>query len=175
MRRWLAAIALVVVAAAAGYWFLLRDTTVTAKVEVPELASTIGSGEGAVGVSTEGEVVPFLPVPAEPPLPTLPIEQVPKSGRLAGPVLEQAKVLGAAPVALRPYVERSYYGKSGVDVVLTTGIELRFGDDSQAKRKWAAAAAILADPSITALDYVDLHAPRHPSTGGSEHSLPPAP
>jgi hypothetical protein len=175
VKRWLAAIALVVVAAAAGYWFLLRDKTVTAKVEVPELASTIGSGESAVGVSSEGEIVPFLSVPTEPPLPTLPLDQVPKNGRLAGPMLEQAKVLGAAPVALRPYVERSYYGKSGVDVILTTGIELRFGDPSQAKRKWASAAAVLANPSVTALDYVDLHAPSHPSTGGSEHGLPPAP
>ncbi len=175
MRRWLAVLALVVVAAAAGYWFLVRDKTVTAQVRVPELASTIGSGEGAVGVSSDGEIVPFLPVPSEPPLPRLPIEAVPQNGHLAGPVLQQAKVLGAAPAVLRPYVERSYYGESGIDVVLTTGIELRFGDASQAERKWRAAAAVLADPSITALDYVDLSAPSHPSWAGSEHALPPAP
>lgn len=175
MRRWLAVLALVALAAAAGYWFLVRDKTVAAQVHVPELASAIGSGEDAVGVGTEGEIVPFLPVPSEPPLPRLPIESVPKSGHLAGPVLQQAKVLGATPAALRPYVERSYYGESGVDVVLTTGIELRFGDASQAKRKWEAAAAVLADPSITALDYVDLSAPSHPAYGGAEHSLPPAP
>lgn len=175
MRRWLAVLALVVVAAAAGYWFLVRDKTVAAQVHVPELTSTIGSGEGAVGVSSEGEIVPFLPVPSEPPLPRLPIEAVPQSGHLAGPVLQQAKVLGATPPVLRPYVERSYYGESGIDVVLTTGIELRFGDASQAERKWRAAAAVLADPSITALDYVDLSAPSHPSWAGSEHALPPAP
>jgi hypothetical protein len=100
---------------------------------------------------------------------------VPKSGHLAGPVREQARVLGAAPAALRPYVERSYYGESGVDVDLTSGIELRFGDASQAKLKWRAAAAILADPSIAALDYVDLHAPGRPAYAGEGHSLPPAP
>ena len=59
--------------------------------------------------------------------------------------------------------------------MLTTGIELRFGDATQARRKWNAAAAILADPSVTALDYVDLHAPSRPAYGGSEHELPPAP
>lgn len=175
MRRWLAVLALAVVAAAAVYWFAVRDKTVAARVHVPVLTSTIGSGDSAVGVSAEGQIVPFLPVPTEPPLPRLPIESVPPSGRLAGPVLQQAKVLGAAPAPLRPYVERSYYGESGVDVILTTGIELRFGDASQARRKWEAAAALLADPSITALDYVDLHAPSHPSFGGSGHSLPPAP
>lgn len=172
MRRWLAVVAIALVAVVAVYWLLVRDTTVTAKVHVPELTSMIGSGEDAVGVSSTGQVITFLQVPEEPPLPRLPLDEVPKNGHLAGPVLEQAKVLGAAPAALRPYVERSYYGESGVDVDLTSGIELRFGDASQAKLKWKAAAAILADPSITALDYVDLHAPGRPAYGGEGHLLP---
>lgn len=174
MRRLAAAIAVVLVAVLAGYWFLIRDTTVPAQVHVPELTATIGSGSDAVGVSSSGEIVPFMAVPEDPPLPTLPIDSVPKNGHLAGPVLEQARVLGATPPALRPYVERSYLGESGIDVDLTSGIELRFGDASQAALKWKAAAAILADPSITALDYVDLHAPGRPSYGGEGHSLPPA-
>ncbi len=174
MRRWLAAAALVLVAIAAAYWFLVRDTSVEAKVHMPDLTAAIGSGEDAVAVSATGTIVAFLPVPEEPPLPLLPLDEVPESGHLAGPVLEQAKVLGAAPVALRPYVERSYYGESGVDVDLTSGIELRFGDASQAKLKWKAAAAILADPSITALDYVDVNAPGRPTYGGEGHLLPPA-
>lgn len=173
MRRWLALAAVALVAAVAVYWFLVRDTTVTAHVYVPEPTSTIGSGEDAVAVGSKGEIVTFLEIPADEQLPRLPLDEVPQSGRLAGPVLEQAKVLGAAPAALRPFVERSYYGESGVDVDLTSGIELRFGDDSQAKRKWRAATALLADPSITALDYVDLHAPGHPAYGGEGHLLPP--
>jgi len=76
-------------------------------------------------------------------------------------------------VALRPYLERSYYGESGVDVELRGGIELRFGDASRAGEKWEAASAVLADPSIEALDYVDLHAPGRPAVGGSGHALPP--
>jgi hypothetical protein len=175
VRRALAAVAVVLLVLAAGYWFLVRDTTVVARVHVPELTSTIGSGEEAIGVSPKGEIVPFMTVPEEPPLPRLPLTEVPKGGHLAGPVLEQARVLGAAPAALRPYVERSYYGESGVDVDLTNGIELRFGDASQAALKWKAATAILADPAITALDYVDLHAPGRPAYGGEGHSLPPAP
>ncbi|MFN8216906.1 MAG: cell division protein FtsQ/DivIB [Solirubrobacterales bacterium] len=175
MRRWLAALVVVLLAVAALYWFVLRDKTVAAEVHVPELTATIGSGEDAVGVAADGRIVPFLEVPDEPPLPRLPLDKVPESGRLAGPVLAQARVLGAAPEALRPYVERSYLGESGIDVILTTGIELRFGEASQAKEKWRAAAAVLANPEITALDYVDLRAPGHPAVGGSEHSLPPAP
>jgi hypothetical protein len=173
VRRWLAV--LVLVAAPAGSWFLLHDKTVTARIHVPELTSTIGSGDDVVGVSADGEIVPFLPVPTGPPLPRLSLDEVPQSGRLAGPVMQQAKVLGAAPAALRPYVERSYYGESGVDLILTNGIELRFGNASQAKRKWKSAAAVLTNPAITALDYVNLYAPNRPAIWGSEHSLPPAP
>ncbi len=174
-RRLLVGGILAVVAVAAVWYFLIRDTTLAPSVRVPEPTATIGSGEGAVGVTAGGAIVPWWPLPREPELPQLPLSEPPKGGRLAGPMLQQARVLGAAPAALRPYLANSYYGESGVDVETTAGIELRFGDYSQARRKWRAAAAVLADPTITALDYVDLHAPQHPAYGGSGHSLPPPP
>ncbi|HEX2392024.1 MAG TPA: cell division protein FtsQ/DivIB [Solirubrobacterales bacterium] len=175
MRRWQAGLALLAAIAGAVYFFGLRERSVVAQVRSPRAAATIGGGSEAVVVSSTGRVIRWLPPPEEPPPPTLPLTEAPKAGRLAGPALQQARVLGAVPAALRTYLERSYYGDSGVDVVLTSGIELRFGDASQAARKWRAAAAVLADPSITALDYVDLQAPNRPSVGGSSHLLPAAP
>jgi cell division protein FtsQ len=175
VRRPLAILALAVVAAAAAYYFLVREETVAPVVSSPRPAATIGSGSSAVVVSADGAVIRWLKPPQEPPLPQLPSIQPPKGGRLAGPMLEQARVLGAAPAGLRPYVSRSFFGEHGVDVELTTGIELRFGDDTQAARKWKAAAAVLANPSTTALDYVDLSAPSRPAIGGSGHELPAAP
>jgi Cell division protein FtsQ len=154
---------------------LFGDKTTIGTVQVPEPVATIGGGEDAVGVSARGEIVPWWPLPDVPELPLLPLSEPPKGGRLAGPMLEQARVLGAAPDALRPYLAGSYYGESGVDVETTSGIELRFGGASQAQQKWKAAAAVLADPEIEALDYVDLHAPAHPAYGGSGHTLPPVP
>lgn len=154
---------------------LFGDKVVTGTVKVPAPVATIGSGEDAVGVAADGEVVPWWPLSDEPDLPQLPLSEPPESGHLAGPTLEQARILGAAPDALRPYLAGSYYGESGVDVETTSGIELRFGDATQAELKWKAAAAVLADPEIEALDYVDLHAPKHPALGGSGHTLPPAP
>jgi hypothetical protein len=136
--------------------------------------SVIGSGKDAVGVSAEGVILTGRPVPAGGKLPRLPLDKPPSSGRLAGPMLQQARVLGAAPAALRPCVEGSYYGKSGVDVKLYPGIELRFGGPSRAARKWSAAAAVLADPSTTGIGYVDLHSPTHVSTGGEGPTLPAA-
>ncbi|HET7122147.1 MAG TPA: cell division protein FtsQ/DivIB [Solirubrobacterales bacterium] len=176
MRRRLAAGALAAFLLLAGVYFLfLRQGSVTPRVFVPRLAATIGEGSDAVGVSANGAVVRWLPLPDEPPLPRLPLTEPPPGGHLRGPGLEQVRVLGAVPDPLRPYVESSYYGESGVDVNLTTGIELRFGDAAQAERKWRAAAAILADPEVTAADYVDLHSPGHAAIYGSGHELPPVP
>lgn len=169
------AVVLFVIAVAALYQRAFGDRSISGEVRIPVAVATLGSGEDTVAVSAEGVVVPWLALSEEDELPALPPLEPPQGGRLAGSMLEQVRVLAAAPVALRPYLARSYYGESGVDVETTSGIELRFGDDSEAIRKWKAAAAVLADPSIDALDYVDLHAPRHPAIGGSGHTLPPPP
>ena len=164
-----------VVALVALYWMGFRDSSASGDLVTPEVAATIGSGDDAVAVGADGTILVGLAVPEDASLPELPLATPPEKGRLAGPLLEQARVLGAAPAALRPYIAGSYYGETGVDVELRSGIELRFGSSAQATRKWQAAATSLADPSLTALDYVDLHAPSHPSIGGSGHELPPIP
>lgn len=173
MGRSLALVLLVILATALLYQFVLRDTTAETRIVPTRVTATIGTGSEAIAVGPEGQLLAWLPLSEDAQLPSLPLAVPPKSGRLAGPVLQQARVLGAAPAALRPYIESSYYGESGVDVKLRSGIELRFGDASQAATKWKSAAAVLADPSIEALDYVDLHAPGRPAFGGSGHTLPP--
>lgn len=173
-RRLLAALAAAAFAAAV-YWFVLRDQPIAPRLVASLPIAMIGSGEDALAVAADGRILPWVPPPEEGSLPQLPLSTPPEGLRLQGPVLEQARVLGAAPVAFRPYLHSSYYGTSGVNVELTSGIELHFGDDSQAKRKWRAAAAILADPTVTALDYVNVQAPSRPTSGGSGHTLPPLP
>jgi hypothetical protein len=167
-----ATLALVAVVAAA--WFLLlRTDTVAPRLRVAAAASVIGSGEEAVGVSSSGALLVSLPAPPEGSVPALPLDAPPEGGRLEGTVLEQALVLGAAPVALRPCLAASGYDETGVTVELDSGIELRFGSAARAAQKWRSAAAVLADPSITAADYVDLHTPGRPAVYGEGHSLPP--
>jgi len=175
--RIIAGAAVAVILAILAYWFLIRQDTAEPRVLVPRLTATIGEGEGAIGVAANGALVRTLPLPEEPPLPRLSLEAPPKKGgRVKGPALEQVHVLAAVPSELRPYVESSGYGEdTGVVVTLTTGIELIFGDDSQVAKKWRAATAVLANPEVTALGYVNLQAPSRPSYGGSEHGLPSAP
>jgi hypothetical protein len=173
--RWVALGLLAVLAGGLVYWFAVRDETIEPHLVAPKATATIGSGPEAVAVGPEGQVMAWLTLPEGVRLPQLPLSEVPKGDRLAGPALEQARVLGAAPATLRPYLASSSYGESGVDVELRSGVELRFGDADHAAEKWRAAAAVLADPSVTSLDYVDLHAPGRPAVGGSGHTLPPPP
>ncbi|HET9592302.1 MAG TPA: hypothetical protein VFP17_05230 [Solirubrobacterales bacterium] len=173
--RAIAAGVLLALVAIAAYWFLVRQDTTEPTVLVPRLAATIGEGDEAIGVTADGALVRWLPLPEEPPLPQLSLDKAPKGGRVKGPAREQVQVLAAVPDQLRPYVESSGYGEGGVEVTLTTGIELFFGDASQAVKKWRAAVGVLANPEVTALDYVDLQAPSRPSYGGSEHELPSVP
>jgi cell division septal protein FtsQ len=151
---------------------VVGSKTVEPRLVSSEPVATIGSGDEAVAVADDGTILAWLALPEDSTLPRLPLDSVPKGPRVQGSVLEQVRVLRAAPAALHPYVASSSYGESGVDVKLTSGIELRFGSAVAAARKWRAAAAVLADPSITALDYVDLSVPGHPAVGGSGHTLP---
>jgi hypothetical protein len=165
----------VLLVALAVYWFGFRQGAAEPRVLVPKLAATIGEGEDAIGVSGNGALVRWLPLPEDPPLPRLPLDEPPKGGRVRGPGLEQVRVLAAAPDALRPFLASSFFGEDGVGVELTTGIEVYFGDATKAGRKWRAAAAVLANPEVTALDYVNVQAPNRPVFEEGEHELPPPP
>jgi hypothetical protein len=173
VRRRLLLVGAVVAVLVAVYLVFLRSSTAEPHLAVSLPTSVIGSGEAAVGVAADGTLL-TAEGPPRGSLPSLPLSAPPKSGRLAGPALQQARVLGAAPAPLRPCIEGSRYGESGVDVLLRSGIELRFGNASRADEKWRSAAAVLADPSITTLDYVDLHSPGRPAYGGAGHLLPSA-
>ena len=174
MRRVVAIVVLAVIAILAIYHFGFATKTVAPTVTVPAPVAAIGVGSYAVGVDSSGRVMATLPAPEEGSLPLLPTSEPPSGGRLRGPMLEQVRVLAAAPAALRPYLASTSYSESdGVSVDLSSGIEIIFGESTQAPLKWRSAAAVLADPATEALDYVDVQAPRRPAVGGSGHVLPP--
>jgi hypothetical protein len=169
------AVLVLAVAAVAVYWFALRgSSTTTAKAEPVRPVAQIGEGKRVLVVAGDGRIVGTASGKSKEQLPVLPLKERPRGDRVRGHVREQVDILAAAPQALRRYVARTSYGKTGVDVEFTSGIEIRFGDDRGAERKWKAAAALLADPSVTLLSYVDVHAPTRPTVGGEGHELPPA-
>jgi hypothetical protein len=175
MKRAAVALVLVAVAAVAVYWFALRgSSTPTAAAEPTRAVAQIGEGKRVIVVGADGRVLGSRSGKSKESLPVLPLKEAPKGRRVKGHVREQVLILAAVPKPLRRYVAGTDYGRTGVDVVLTSGIEIRFGDARQAEAKWRAAAAVLADPSVHALSYVDVHAPSRPATKGEDHELPPA-
>jgi cell division septal protein FtsQ len=183
VRRIGLALVAVAIVAVAVYWFALRDSsTTTASAEKPQAVAQIGEGKRVILVAGDGRIMgatsgksPGKSKDQSSQLPVLPLKTRPKGDRVKGHVREEVAILAAAPTALRRYIAATEYGKTGVTVETTSGIEIRFGDDSGAEKKWKAAAAVLADPSVTLLSYVDVNAPTRPAVGGKEHELPPAP
>lgn len=99
-------------------------------------------------------------------LPVIEVEEPAIGGRAEGEALAAAEVLGPAPDALARQVEAAGFDpEHGPVVTLSPGIDLRFGDSGQAALKWRAAAAVLADPSLSSASYVDLSAPERPVVG----------
>lgn len=86
--------------------------------------------------------------------------------RVSGPPLALARVLGGAPTPLLELTERAWIdGELGPIVEVKGGIELRFGGPSNSAAKWRAAAAVIADPETTSIQYIDLSSPSRPATG----------
>jgi len=100
-------------------------------------------------------------------LPVLHVNTVHDSGHLGGAPLERALVIGAAPAPLRPLIEGAATDPStGVTVTLRGGFRIEFGTSDAAAQKWASAAAVLADPKLHTLAYVDVRLANRPAVGG---------
>jgi cell division septal protein FtsQ len=137
-------------------------------------AALIGDGSDAVAVAGDGTILRGLPTDRLR-LPQLPLSSPPKGRSLRGPMLQQAEILGAAPKALLGHVDHSFNSESGAGVQLEGGVDLGFGDATRAADKWRAAAAVLSDPDLGSLDYVDLTVPGRPAVGGVGYAPPPIP
>jgi cell division protein FtsQ len=125
-----------------------------------------GDGQSEVAVAAGGSLLPGVDADGLN-LPALHVDDLPESGRLAGEALEEARVIGAAPAPLRALIEGATTTDDyGIVITLQGGIDLRFGAAPKSRAKWAAAAAVLADPKVTTLEYVDVQVPSRPAIGG---------
>jgi cell division protein FtsQ len=137
---------------------------VTIDVVVRTPAGYISDGKGAV-VAGDGTIL-STGVSQPDGIPAIDAEATSIGTRAEGPALNVAKVLGAAPPELLPQVESATVdADAGPVVVLTGGLELRFGDPSRAGQKWKAATAVLAAPDFKGAAYLDLSVPGRPVAG----------
>lgn len=152
---------------------------VVVSVEERPPAVLLSTGKETVPVAGDGTLLRGLDV-GDLPLPKVEVTELPASGHLEGGPLMQATVVGAAPAPLRPLISAvSVEDETGVQVTLKGGIPVRFGTAERAEAKWAAASAVLADPKLKTLTYVDVRVPERPAAGGAEtpttESAPPDP
>jgi cell division septal protein FtsQ len=125
------------------------------------------AGGDPVPVAADGTVLAGVTVPEDLNLPVLELDQVPAT-TLEGEPLAQAQVAGAAPDPLLGLIEKIGYSQDfGVELTMRGGIAIRFGTAERADDKWAAAAAVLADPKLDAATYVDVRVPERPVAGGA--------
>lgn len=123
-------------------------------------------GDRQVPVAADGSLLPGVDAQGAN-LPVLKVDQIPSAGRLGGEALDEAHVVSAAPKPLAPLIDGiTTTHSSGVVITLHGGIALRFGSAAKSTQKWAAAAAVLADPKVTTLGYVDVRVPSRPAIGG---------
>ena len=151
---------------------LLHGLAITVNERPPALIAKAKDAE--VPVSADGTLLTGLDLgEAAEGFPVLPVDQLPGSGKLEGEALAQAMVLGGAPAPLRPLIEGiAIEGERGVEVTMRGDIPIRFGTSENAAAKWAAAAAVLSDPKLETLTYVDVRVPQRPAVGGA--ATPPA-
>jgi cell division protein FtsQ len=139
------------------------------RIEVTERppVMVVADGDKQTPVAADGTLLPGVAVP-DGGLPVLELKKPAPASGLAGAALDQAIVAGAAPEPLRPLIHAiEHTAEHGVVVTLRGGIPVYFGTSAEASQKWAAAAAVLADPKLDSLTYLDVRVPRRPAAGGA--------
>lgn len=129
-------------------------------------------GGRATPVTADGTLLRDVTASAS--LPVVPLHGTPTGSRLKeGEALRALAALGAGPVALRTRVERvAVTREHGLELQLSNGPALWFGDGGRLLAKWAAAAAVIADPEAAGATYVDVTAPDRPAVGGLADGAP---
>lgn len=138
-------------------------STATVELSVRTDGSILGEGGQALLIADDGTILGTAEG-IEGDLPTLDGERpAADASRLEGRNLSKAVVLGAVPSELRPFVVSASSGEQGVEVELTNGLILIFGDDTRVDQKWRAAASVIADPELSGATAIDLTFPLRPA------------
>ena len=145
-------------------------------VENRPVAVLVANGR-QVAVAPDGTVLPSVKDFGG--LPTVDVGAVPLRGRMPdGPARERVAVAAAAPPRLLSRVDaiEIQHGRGAV-AELRDGPVIIFGRANLLDRKWAAAAAVLAERSSQGATYIDVRMPERPVAGGlglEQDPQPPA-
>jgi cell division protein FtsQ len=126
--------------------------------------AVISAGGGQTMVSGDGTLL--HDAGSTIPLPSIAVTVAPGGTRITGGALADVRLLAAAPYALLAKVAQATTDPGhGLVAQLRNGPRVYFGAAVQLSAKWAAAAAVLADPSANGAQYIDVTDPAHPAAG----------
>lgn len=124
----------------------------------------ISAGGVRVAVSGDGTLLHDASLPRS--LPTIPLAVSPAGTHVTGATLQVVHLLAAAPYQLVVKVSQASSDPAhGLEAQVRSGPKLYFGADANLGAKWAAAAAVLADPGSAGADYIDVSVPSRPAAG----------
>jgi len=124
------------------------------------------AGGRRIAVTSDGTLLRDASAPAT--LATIALRTPPGGRRLTGATaLAAVAALAAAPDTLRAHVASAATTRAhGLTLLIANGPALWFGDDVRLDAKWAAAAAVLADPQAAGAQSIDVSDPERPAVGG---------
>ncbi|MFL5859947.1 MAG: cell division protein FtsQ/DivIB, partial [Solirubrobacteraceae bacterium] len=131
--------------------------------------ATISAAGQQVAVSADGTLLNGYSAPGS--LPAIPLAVSPAGTHLTGATMRVVRLLGAAPYQLLAKVSQaSDTAPRGLQAQLRNGPKVYFGTDEHLAAKWAAAAAVIADPDSAGAGYIDVTVPSRPAAGAGSDS-----
>jgi cell division protein FtsQ len=129
-------------------------------------------GGRRIAVTSDGTLLRGAPASSR--LPEIPSRVEPGGARLTeSRAVAAVAALGAAPAPLRARVEDVVTTRAhGLEIQIAHGPVLWFGAPGRLGAKWAAAAAVLADPEAAGARSIDVSVPERPAVGGLPEGAP---
>jgi cell division protein FtsQ len=125
------------------------------------------AGEQGQRVPVTGSGIILRGITADRDLPSVFVNRQPTGARITDKdILNALEVAAKAPDPLRGRTEELIVDDRGVIATLHNGPELVFGNGQDARKKWAAAARVLAEISAQGATYLDLRIPGRVAAGG---------
>ena len=130
-----------------------------------EAVAALQIGDRTIAATGSGLLLRGVVPPEE--LPVIRMDASPAGERVDNAnTLTALGISGAAPKELRSRIDRLWTGPKGMMVALVDGPDVIFGTADDSRRKWLAAARVLADPSSAGATYLDVRTPERVAAGG---------
>ena len=137
------------------------------RIEVIEHVPVAALEVGDRRLAAAGSGLVLRGVVADEDLPVIRMHAAPAGDRVDNAnTLTALTISAAAPPELRERIDRIWTGPKGMMLALVDGPDLIFGDASDSRRKWLAAARVLADQSSAGATYLDVRIPERVAAGG---------